>query len=177
MKKRILSILTVLLIATMMTSTVSAGGNVKFSGGANSVEWTLGSLDAKGALILGNTDVIVVLEASGRPDVTCTNQGSNPAPGQNPPKLGATGSQDLPGENETKNGKTPFDVKAIPPPTLPGSQGGCPNDNWIAHVDFVSWEDAKITVKSLALDTILLVQNYTCTTTRYPAPTVSCTPK
>lgn len=173
MKKRILSILTVLLVATMMTSTVSAGGNVRFSGGANSVEWSLGSLVAKGALILGNTNVKVVLEASGEPVVTCTNQGSNPAPGQNPPNVSATGAQFL--QERTKNGKSPFDVKATPPETLPGSQGGCANDNWTAHIDFISWEDAKITVKSLAGE-VLLEQSYTCTTTRNPDD-VSCTAK
>lgn len=175
MKKRIFSLLCVLLVVTLSSSPVSAGPSIKFSGGANSVEWTLGSLDAKGALIVGNTDVVVILQASGRPDVTCTNQGSSPAPGQNPPNLSATGAQIL--QERTKNGKSPFDVKASPPETLPGSQGGCPNDNWIAHIDFVYWDNATITVTNLALDTILLVQNYTCTTTRYPAPTVSCTPK
>lgn len=174
MKKRILSILTVLLVATMMTSTVSAGGNVRFSGGANSVEWSLGSLVAKGALILGNTNVKVVLEASGEPVVTCANQGSNPAPGQNPPNISATGAQVL--QERTKNGKAPFDVEATPPETLPGSQGGCPNDTWTAHIDFVSWKAAKITVTNLADDTILLEQSYTCTTTRNPDD-VSCTAK
>ena len=173
MKKRILSLLSVLLVATLLTSPVSAGPGIKFFGGANSVEWSLGSLDAEGALILGNTNVKVVLEASGKPDVTCTNQGSNPAPGQNPPNVSATGAQFL--QERTENGKSLFDVAATPPETLPGLQGGCANDNWTAHIDFVSWEDAKITVKSLAGE-VLLEQSYTCTTTRNPDD-VSCTAK
>ncbi|HEX9838873.1 MAG TPA: hypothetical protein VGA72_05980 [Anaerolineales bacterium] len=174
MKKRIFFLLSILLVVTLSSSPVSAGPSIKFSGGANSVEWSLGSLDAKGALILGNTNVKVVLEASGKPDVTCTNQGSNPASGQNPPDVSATGAQVL--QERTKNGKSPFDVEARPPETLPGSQGGCANDNWTAHIDFVSWEAAKITVTNLAGDTILLEQSYTCITTRNP-DAVSCTAK
>lgn len=171
MKKRILSLLSVLLVATLLTSPVSAGPGIKFFGDANSVEWSLGSLDAKGALILGNTNVKVVLEASGVPAVTCTNQGSNPAPGQNPPNISATGAQVL--QDQTENGKAPFDVKASPPDTLPGLQGGCPNNNWTAHVVFVFWDYARITVKGLD-GSVLLVQSYTCTTTRNPNA-VSCT--
>ena len=172
MKKNLFSLFSVLLIATLLASPVSAGPGIKFSGGANSVQWNLGSLIAEGALIVGNTDVKVILEASGVPAVTCTNPGSNPAPGQNPPNLSATGAQAL--LDRTKNGKSPFDVEASPPETLPGSQGGCPNDHWTAHIDFVFWTHARITVTNLAGDTILLVQNYTCTTTRNP-DTVSCT--
>jgi len=61
MKKKILSILSVLLVATLLTSPVSAGGAVKLSG----VQFKLGSLIANGTLTgLGNTDVSVVLDAS-----------------------------------------------------------------------------------------------------------------
>jgi hypothetical protein len=171
MKKNLFSLLSVFLMATLLTSPVSAGPGIKFSGGANSVEWTLGSLIAQGALIVGNTDVVVHLDASGRPEVTCTNQGSAPAPGQNPPNISATGAQVL--QERMKNGKSPFDVEASPPDTLPGLQGGCPNNNWTAHIDFVFWEYAKITVKNLD-GNVLLEQSYTCTTTRNP-DTVSCT--
>src|SRR5688572_32742270 len=72
MKKKILSILTIFILTTMMTSTVSAGGNVKLS----SVQFRLGSLVAEGfASGLGNTDVTVVLNATGVPAITCTNRG------------------------------------------------------------------------------------------------------
>jgi hypothetical protein len=173
MKKKILSLWSILLVMTLLATPVSAGPVIKLSGGANSVEWSLGSLIAEGALILGNTNVKVVLEASGEPEVICTNQGSSPAPGQNPPNISATGAQDL--QERTKNGKAPFDVEASPPDTLPGSQGGCPNDNWTAHIVFVFWQDAKITVKSLD-GAVLLEQSYTCKTTHNP-DYVSCTAK
>jgi len=172
MKKNLFSVVSVLLMVTLLTSPVSAGPGIKLSGGANSVEWTLGSLIAQGDLIVGNTDVKVILQASGVPAVTCTNQGRTPAPGQNPPNISATGAQIL--QERTKNGKSPFDVEASPPETLPGLQGGCPNNNWTAHIDFVFWDHAKITVTNLAGDIVLLEQGYTCTTTRNP-DTVSCT--
>jgi hypothetical protein len=172
MKKNLFTLLSVFLMATLLTSPVSAGPGVKFAGGPNNVEWTLGSLIAEGALIVGNTDVVVHLDASGRPVVTCTNQGSNAAPGQNPPNISAAGAQVL--QERTKNGKSPFDVEASEPDTLPGRQGGCPNNTWTAHIDFVFWDRATITVTNLAGDTILLQQNYTCVTTRNP-DTVSCT--
>ena len=172
MKKNLFSLLSVLLMATLLASPVSAGPGIKFSGGANSVQWTLGSLIAQGSLIVGNTDVKVILEASGVPAVTCTNQGRNPAPGQNPPNISATGAQTL--QDRTKNGKSPFDVEASVPETLPGLQGGCPNNNWTAHIDFVFWDRAKITVTNLAGNTILLQQDYTCITTRNP-DAVTCT--
>jgi hypothetical protein len=170
MKKRIFSILSVMLVASMIVSPVSAGPNIRLSGGTNNVEWDLGSLIAQGALIVGDTDVIVNLQASGRPEVTCTNQGSNPSPGQNPPNISGTGAQVL--LEQTRNGRAPFDVEAVPPETLPGSLGGCPNDKWTAHIDFVYWDYAKITVFGLD-GSVLLEVTYTCETTRNP-DTVSC---
>jgi len=177
MKKKLFSIMAVLLISVLMTSTVSAGAAIKLSKG---IDWTLGSLIANGYVIgLGNTDVTVVLDAWGTPEVLCTNLGGNQAPGQNPPTLGATGSQVLPGNDPLrKNGKSPFGVTAEDPETLPGTQGGCPNDNWTAVVTFVYWDSARISVYQGTdpnnLGPLLLQQYFSCTTTRNP-DSVSCT--
>ena len=172
MKKKFLSILTIFVLTTMMTSTVSAGGNVRLS----SVEFRLSSLVAEGfASGLGNTDVTVVLDATGIPAITCTNQGGNQAPGQNPPQISASGSDFLVHENYTKNGRSAFFVETDEPqPGLTAKQMGCPNNSWSANIDFVFWTEATLSVYDTATNALLVSQEYTCTTTRFPA-SVSCT--
>jgi hypothetical protein len=172
MKRNLFSILAVLLAAVLMTSTAAAGGNVKLSG----VEFSLSSLIASGfASGLGNTDVTVVLEAAGIPDVTCTNSGGNQAPGQNPTKVSASGAQFLIHQTYTKNGRSPFSVETEEPqPGLTAEQLGCPNNNWTATIDFVYWTGAFLSVYDTATGALLAQQKYTCVTTRFP-PTVTCT--
>lgn len=171
MNKRLFSALAVLLIATLMTSTVYAGGAVKLSG----VSFSLGSLIAKGyASGLGSTDVTVVLDASGIPAITCTNYGGNDVPGQSYPKVSATGQQTLLGNDPIrKNGKAPFFTETNDPTTIAWDAAGCPNSNWTAHIDFIFWTNATISIYSTSTGTLLQKQNYTCTTTRNPA-SVSC---
>ena len=164
--KKVVSIFYAIVAAMLFTTSVLAGPSIKLSGGANNVDWELGSLVAKGNLILGNTNVTIALDASGTPEVICTNQGANPAPGQNPANISATGAQDLMGQ--TKNGKAPFDVKASPPETIPGLAGGCPNNNWTAQIVFVYWEHAVLTVMDPVSGAVLLQQAYDCETTRHP---------
>ena len=173
MKKKFLSMLTVFLLTMLMTSTVAAGGNVKLS----SVQFRLGSLIAEGfASGLGRTDVTVVLDASGIPAITCTNPGGNTAPGQSSPRVTASGEQNLIGNDPIrKNGKSPFEVETEDPETIPWNEGGCPNSRWTAHVDFIFWTNATISVYDTATGALLVERNYTCVTTRNP-DSVSCTP-
>jgi len=174
MKKKILSLLlTVLLVSTLMSSVVSAGGNV----GLRSVQFSLGSLDVSGILTgLGgySEGVAVRLSASGIPVVSCTNQGGNEAPGQNPSNVSASSIELIPDQDITKKGTAPVEISAVPDP-ISGTQGGCPNGNWKAEIVFVYWTNATISVLDPATNTLLLQQNYACTTTRYP-PSVSCSP-
>lgn len=174
MKKRILSLLTVLLIAMILTSTVSAGGNVGFS----KVQFALGSLIANGyAVGLGQTDVTVELVAKGIPVVTCVNQGGNEAPGQNPAPVSATDQQFLPGDHPLrKNGRAPFRTETNDPKTLPGDVAGCPNPNWIGRIDFIFWTEATLSAYDTASGEFLGEQNYACKTTRFPE-SVRCDPK
>ena len=174
MKNKIASMLSVLLAAVMITSTVSAGGNVRLSGGVDNVTWSLGSLVADATLVgLGKTDVTANLEARGLPVIICTNYGSNDVPGHSYPKITASGKQELFGDDVfRRNGKSPFRVKTEDL-TISWSEAGCPNPNWSARINFVFWTDATITVKDLASGEVLFEQFYECLTTRNP-DTVSC---
>ena len=169
MKRKITSLITALFAAILITSTVFAG-SIRFS----NVTFQLGSLIANGTLTgLGNQDVRVLLEASGFPQVTCTNNGGNQAPGQNPPKVSADGEQLLFGFDLTrKNGKSPFGVETVDPVVVDAVTYGCPNATWTATIDFIYWTEATIRVYDLETNEFLRSQDYTCTTT---LNSVSCT--
>lgn len=173
MKKKILSILTVLLVGLVVASTVSAGGNV----GLNSVAFRSGSLIATGTFTaLGgySEGVIAKLFASGIPVVTCTNQGGTEAPGQNPPKVSADGEQFIGPQPVTKKGTAPLDVTAKTG-LITGIQGGCPNNNWTATIDSVIWTNATIIVTDAETGAELLRQDYTFCSP-YNPDTLNCTP-
>lgn len=186
MNKRLFSILAVLLIATLLTSTVYAGGAVKLSG----VSFNLASLISKGfASGLGSTDWILELNASGHAGVICTNNGNNDVPGQSSPHVDGKGTQALPGSSQLrKNGRSPFNVEAKPDveinPIISWSEGGCPNPNWTARVDFVYWDGATILVKDPITQAVVATYKYACSTTKtgsnstpstFDDGTVSCT--
>ncbi len=170
MRRKSIIALLVICAALLLTTSVFAGA-IKLSG----VTFNLGSLIAQGTMTgLGNQDVNVVLDASGFPVVMCTNQGGNKAPGQNPPKVSASGNQLVLGLTlTTKNGKSPFNVKTDDPKPLSAIELGCPNNNWTATIDFIFWTNATIRVLDAQTQQLLLQQDYTCTTT---LSTVTCTP-
>jgi hypothetical protein len=175
MRKKLLSLLSVLLIATLFVSPVSAGRGIGFS----SVTFSLGSLIADGFVTgLGKTDVTVVLDATGeRAEVSCINNGGTIVPGQSSPKLSAVGIDNLAGNDANrKNGKAPFNTETSD--FLPWNLAGCPNSNWVGHIDFVYWTAATLTVHAGFNNpdgAILETQKYSCVTTRNP-DSVSCTP-
>jgi len=173
MKIKVSSLLLATLLVILMVSPVSAGPGI----GLSSVKFSLGSLIADGNLSkLGSTDVMVVLDASGIPAITCTNYGRNDVPGQSSPKISATGQQSLDGDHSVqKNGKSPFSVETVDPLSISWDAAGCPNANWSARIDFIYWTNATISIYDSATGALQLKQNYTCNTTRYP-PSVSCTP-
>ena len=192
MKKRILFLLTVLLIAVITTSTVSAGGNVGLtrlafkptsSGGTTTLmlvstsESFMDSLAATGKLTgLGGykQGVRVELAASGDPVVSCSNQSGNEAPGQNPSRISADGNQFVGPQDITKNGTAPMGVTAVPEP-ITATEGGCPNDNWTAQIVSVDWTNAEIFVLDAATDKELLHRKYTCDPEKQTDTEVICT--
>ena len=175
MKKKLFRILTILLITMLATSPAYAAGGLKF----RSIELSPGgSLIVTGELTgLGSTDVTVVLEASGNAAIICTNNGSNDVPGQSYPNLTATGSDVLPGDDPLrKNGRSPFEVHAEEPDTLPWDVAGCPSANWTGRIAFILWTNATVSVYNTATWELLLQQSFVCDPALQTATTVSCTP-
>lgn len=118
------------------------------------------ALSAQGQLAgLGNGDVLVVLVATANVTSTCTNQGGNAAPGQNPAPITVSGSEAIPA-SEIKNGNTPFIVRTNPPPAEIAGAPDCANPNWTETIDDLAFTKATITIDQPPGTTVLTV---TCT--------------
>lgn len=148
MKKTILILAVLSLLAVAAIPAAAASVHLKGGRHAEPAFTDLGlALNSAGALSgLGNGDVLVTMIATADVTSTCTNQGGNAAPGQNPAPLTVTGSQAIP-QAELKNGNTPFNVTTLAPPAeIPGAPG-CPNPNWAESIDDLAFTSAMITVE------------------------------
>ncbi len=179
--KRGATILFTLLVVLSLSVSVAFASSVHLKGGSNAKPsfTDLGlSLKATGALSgLGNGDVLISLVATADVTSTCTNNGGNASPGQNPAPITVTGSQAIPG-SEIKNGTTPFSVTTqAPDPTIAGAPD-CPNPNWTESIDDLAFTSATITVEqpvgTLVL-TVVCTFNPHTSDGSVPGGTVSCT--
>jgi hypothetical protein len=157
-RTRFIFVMALLLLISAVAPASAASVHLK--GGRNAEPaFTDSGLDlrAEGELSgLGNGDVLVTLTATADVTSTCTNNGGNAAPGQNPAPLTVTGSQAIP-EQELKNGNTPFDVTTVAPdPVIPGAPD-CPNPNWVETIDDLAFTSATITIEQPAGTTVLIV--------------------
>jgi hypothetical protein len=135
------------------------------------------SLSASGDLAgLGGGDVVVSMDATANVTSTCTNQGGNQAPGQNPAPITVSGATRIPA-SEIKNGNTPFAVDTVPPPAVIAGAPDCPNSNWTERIEDLAFTSAVIVVEQPEGTTVLTV---TCSFSpptsdgAVPAGTVTC---
>jgi len=165
----------------LVLSATASAASVHLKGGANAEPTFTDNdvtLNADGDLAgLGNGDVLVTLTAAADVSSTCTNQGGNQAPGQNPAPITVSGSEAIPAD-EIKNGNTPFNVTTIAPVLIIPGAPDCPNTNWTEAIDDLAFRSARITVEQPPGTLVLTVNcTFASPTTDGPVPggNVSCT--
>ena len=145
MRRTTITLLTLLAVASIAVMAVWAS-SVHYKKGPTVSDNGL-TATATGTIAgLGNGDVIVTLSfpnATGT--TTCTNPGGNTARGQNPAVPAATsGSVAI---DNPKNGTLSFTVTTTPPPNPTPQAAGCPNGNWSAAFNDLTFGTGTLTIQ------------------------------
>jgi len=145
MRRTTITLLT-LLALTGITIGVVWAANVHYKKGPAVVDNGF-TATATGTIAgLGNGNVIVTLSF---PDATgttiCTNPGGNTAAGQNPATPAATSGSQL--ITKVKNGTVSFSVTTDVPTNPSPQAAGCPNGNWTAAFDNITFGSGTLTIQ------------------------------
>lgn len=145
MKRTSITLLTLLAVASISTLVVWAD-SPHYKKGPTVVDNGF-TATATGSLTgLGNGDVIVTLSFPNATGTTlCSNKGGNTAPGQNPAVPAATSGSVL--IQDPKNGNLSFTVTTVPPPNPSSAEAGCPNGNWTAAFDNITFGNGTLTIQ------------------------------
>jgi hypothetical protein len=145
MKRINITLLTLFAVASISTLVVWAD-NPHYRRGPSVVDNGFTATATGSITGLGNGDVIITLSfpnATGT--TTCTNKGGATAPGQNPATPAATSGSQL--FEDPKNGNLSFTVTTIPPPNPSSAAAGCPNGNWTAAFDNITFGNGTLTIQ------------------------------
>jgi len=167
MRKFLLLIVAALLAVAATTSTALAAVNVKTFPSA-----TFGVPDAASVTLtdgnfsgLGSVPAFATLTVNGLATYTCTNQGGNAAPGQNPvpAQSGSSGPVDL--GNADHNGRgtiTGLTASVTAPPTPTPQQAGCGgggSNNWTVTLNTLTATSAQLVITQGG--SVIFCRNYT----------------
>jgi hypothetical protein len=145
MRRITITLFSLLAMASIAMVAVRAG-NPHYKRGPSVVDNGFTATATGSVAGLGNGDIIVTLSfpnATGT--TTCTNPGGNQAAGQNPATPAATsGSQFV---DNPKNGNLSFTVTTSPPPNPSPQAAGCPNGNWSAAFDNITFGAGTLTIQ------------------------------
>ena len=146
MRRTTIAFLTLMALISISTIGVVLADSPHYKKGPSVVDNGL-TATATGTLAgLGNGNVLATLSfPNARGTTICTNQGGNSAPGQNPAlPVSVSGTASI---GNPKNGTLSFTVTTAVPPNPTPQAAGCPNGNWTASFDNITFGSGTLTIQ------------------------------